>query len=322
MPSSRALLRPLVLLAALALPGCKTTSINDLPWPSQLGWLKNYLAERDEVTYYPTARENFSKGMDAYIKEDWGDAGKYFDYVRTKFPHSRYAVIAELRLADSHFGKEKWLDSIDAYRAFARLHPTHDELPYATFQVAKAYYRQIPEEWFFLPPVSERDQAAARDALRALDDYLIRFPDHDRAAEAKVLRKEVRGRLASHEWYVAGYYKGGHDKGAAFRYERIADMYPDVDDAPDGLMRAAAIWERAGDTARALVDYERVARDYPKSRDAPRAARKAKELAARRAVPAPDAGAADAAPEPAAVDTGEAEDHGHSGEAEDSGDAQ
>jgi outer membrane protein assembly factor BamD len=262
----------------LALAGCKSFSLEDAPWPGQLGWLKNFLAEKQEVTYYPTAQENFGKGMELYVKEEWEDAGKYFEYVKTKFPHSRYAAVAELRLADSNFGREKWLDSIDAYRAFVRLHPTHDAVPYATFQIAKAYIRQIPEEWFFLPSVSERDQSAAQDAVRAFDDYLIRFPDHERAVEARDLRKQARSRLASHEWYVAGYYERQHRRGAAFRYERIADLYPDVDYAAEGLNNAAQIWEQLKDWRRARVDYERIQRDHPKSRYAARAASQARIL--------------------------------------------
>lgn len=292
-------LRPARVLAlvvgALVLPGCRSLSLQDLPWPSQLAFIKNFLAEREEVSYYPTARENFRRGMELYIKEDWQDATKYFDYVRTKFPHSRYAVVAELRLADAHFGREKWLDAIDAYRAFIRLHPVHDGVPYATFQIAKSYYRQIPEDWFFLPPVSERDQSAAQDTVRAFDDFLIRFPDHERAEEARKLRKEARARLADHEWYAAGYYAGSHAKGAAYRYERIADLYPDVDDAPEGLLRAARIWEQEGDLARARLDFERVARDYPKFSGAKAARRSADRLAlrleqAQRALEAADGG--------------------------------
>jgi|GEM_PF-514238 len=279
--------RRVVLITSLLLvllPGCKSLNVNDLPGFNSLplpAWLKNFVTEREEVTYYPTAKENFSKGMDLYIKEEWQDAGKYFDYVKTKFPHSRYAVIAELRLADANFGKEKWLDAIDSYRSFIRLHPTHDEVPYATFQIAKAYYRQIPEEWFFLPPVAERDQSAAMDAVRAFDDFMIRFPDHERAAEAKNLRKDARGRLANHEWYVAGYYARRHPKGAAFRFERIADLYPDVDYAPEGLIKAARIWEELKEYRRAKVDYDRVARDYPKSSLAKNAAASAKRMDAR-----------------------------------------
>jgi outer membrane protein assembly factor BamD len=280
--SPRAMMSParaVVLLLLLASTGCKSMSLADLPWPSQLGWLKNFLSDREEVSYYPTARENFKRGMDLYQREEWQDAAKYFDYVRTKFPHSRYVAIAELRLADSNFGREKWLDSIDSYRAFIRLHPSHDAVPYATFQIAKSYYRQIPEDWFFLPPTAERDQSAAMDAVRALDDYLIRFPDHDRAEEARSLRKQARSRLAENEWYVAEYYADKYPKGAAYRYERIADLYPDVDNAPVGLLRAARIWEKANDLRRARVNYERLARDYPKFGEAKNAARAAKRLA-------------------------------------------
>jgi outer membrane protein assembly factor BamD len=265
-------------LTLLLLPGCKSLSLSELPWPSQLGWLKNFLSDREEVSFLPTARENFKRGMELYTREEWQDCAKYFDYVRTKFPHSRYAPIAELRLADAHFGREKWLDSIDSYRAFVRLHPAHDEVPYATFQIAKAYHRQIPEDWFFLPSASERDQSAAMDAVRAFDDFLIRFPDHERATEARTLRKASRSRLADNEWYVAQYYEKKFPKGAAFRYERIADLYPDVDFAPTGLMRAARIWEQEQDIKRAKLAYERVARDYPKVGDAKAAAKAVKRL--------------------------------------------
>ncbi len=55
------------------------------------------------VTYSLTAKQNYEKGMAELKDENYAEAKKYFQFVKQKFPFSKYAVLAELAIADSQF---------------------------------------------------------------------------------------------------------------------------------------------------------------------------------------------------------------------------
>ncbi|NJL34530.1 MAG: outer membrane protein assembly factor BamD, partial [Chloroflexaceae bacterium] len=58
---------------------------------------------------------------------DWEEAIAYADFVRIRFPFSRYAVEAELLLARAEFELKNYVTAQDAFRQFLRLHPTHKQ---------------------------------------------------------------------------------------------------------------------------------------------------------------------------------------------------
>src|SRR5947208_16605415 len=53
------------------------------------------------VTYQITAKSNYEKGLKELKDENFPEAIKYFNFVKQKFPFSKFAVLAELRLADT-----------------------------------------------------------------------------------------------------------------------------------------------------------------------------------------------------------------------------
>src|SRR5262249_58221265 len=83
---------------------------------------------------------------------------KYYEYVKTKFPVLEAWRQAELRLADVSFERELWTEAADRYNGFVKLHPTHAKVDYAAYRAALAHYRDIPSDWFMLPPSSGKDQ--------------------------------------------------------------------------------------------------------------------------------------------------------------------
>ena len=76
-------------------------------------------------------------------------------FIKSRFPYSKYAVLAELRLADAEFGAEQYLEAIDSYRLFIKFHPTHEMVAngYASFQIGEAYYKQLPRRLLVVPAV-------------------------------------------------------------------------------------------------------------------------------------------------------------------------
>ena len=226
-----------------------------------------------EVDYADTAKQNFDSGEKAMGDGRWAEAIKFFEHTKNKYPYSKYAVLAELRIADAHFEREKWIEAADAYRIFVRFHPRHEKVPYATFRVALAYSKEIDQDVWFFPTAIEKDQTAARDAIKAFDEYLSRFPTDENVAEAKKLRVEARARLAETDLYAAGFYVDREKwQGALWRYERVANEFKDTPKAPYALLRAARIAdEKLEDKERAKQLYERLVKEHPAAPEAAQA---------------------------------------------------
>ena len=102
------------------------------------------------LSYSSTARRNYDAGMRELDSENCLEAVRYFEHTKRRFPYSRYAALAELRMADCDYVQQKYVEAIAGYRQFIRFHPTHEDVPYATFRIALSNYRQVPTEWFIV----------------------------------------------------------------------------------------------------------------------------------------------------------------------------
>ena len=162
--------------------------------------------EGGEVTFAADAEQNMAKGDEAMNAKNYAEAASYFEFVKTKYPYLELAKTAELRLADADFERERFAEARDRYQNFGRLHPTHPRVDYAAFRAALTHYKEIPSDFFLLPPASEKDQVEVRNAASAMTDFLHNFPNSEHLAEAKKVLDEVRLRLAEHEMYVADFY--------------------------------------------------------------------------------------------------------------------
>ena len=179
--------------------------------------------------YSGQARYSYEKGLDNYESSEYTEALKTFNFVRTKYPYSKFAALSSLRIADTYFAQEQMPDAIEAYRRFIQLHPTHPDVTYAHYRVGLAYYEQLPGDWFFLPPAYEKDLASTEEALDALDRFLELYPNSQFAEEITEKASTVRLRLADHEFYVATFYiKRGQPRAAARRLEGLILSYPGV----------------------------------------------------------------------------------------------
>lgn len=219
------------------------------------------------VTYARSAAENWRRGEAEFADEEYLAAQKYYTFIRSKFPYSAFAVRAELRIADCLFERGRYLEAIDAYSNFQRLHPTHKQVGYAAFKVGLSYYEQIPGEWFLLPPAHEKDQASVRDAARALSNYVDRFKNDANHARGVELLNETRSRLVAHERAVADFYKN-IDKPKAYvgRLEVIRQRYGDVALTDELLFEIAEAYVSLGDLDRAKDAVDELAAKFPGSK--------------------------------------------------------
>lgn len=226
------------------------------------------------LNYSLTAKQNYDKGLAELKDENYAEAQKYFTFVKQKFPFSKYAALAELALADTLFERESHQEAIDAYKTFARLHPTHEKVEegYIGFKVAECYVKEMPQDWFLIPPAAEKDQSSVRDAYRELTDFLEKYGDSKFVEQAKRLRREVTQRLMEHEVYVARFYLAQErPRSAALRLETALRKFPESGREAELLLVLGQTELQMGNPVRARRAFERVAAEFGSDTQARRA---------------------------------------------------
>ncbi len=235
-------------------------------------------AESDDegrpVTYSLTAKQNYEKGVAELKDENYVEAKKYFLFVKQKFPFSKYAVMAELAIADTQFAQGNFTEANESYKSFARLHPTHEKVEdgYVAYKICEGYFKDMPEDLWIMPPSYEKDQSAVNDAQRELNEFHKRFPNSPYQKKIDPMRKEVLKRLVDHEVYVARFYlKGDHPRAAALRLEGAIKRYPGSGREPELLTSLGETYLHMNDPLRAKETFARVVTEYHDAREARRA---------------------------------------------------
>jgi len=172
--------------------------------------------------YMEEGRKSFEAGY-------YDDAAKSFRSLKERYPYSKYALEAELKLSEALYKRAKYEEAFEAYGDFERLHPKNQNIPYVIYQKGMCQLNQVTSP--------DRDQSHTFLAKDEFERLIRRFPKNK---HANMARKKVRAcyiNLAEHELYVGHYYfKRKKYRGAMGRYQYILDNYPDLGQYQEALM--------------------------------------------------------------------------------------
>jgi len=192
MIETRRMRRLLLVLATALLPAASAGCLEPPP-KSALG-------------YTADAKRAYDEAMEEFNSHNWLQAQQLFREVKKKYSYSRYARLAELRIADADFEQEKYADAVRAYKQFVHDHRSDvQEVTYARARIAEAQYKEISES-FLLPASEERDQATTLEAYKEMRAFLHDFPEARESAKICALIEDVTVKLVKHELYVARFY--------------------------------------------------------------------------------------------------------------------
>jgi outer membrane protein assembly factor BamD len=167
--------------------------------------------------YTEDAKRAYDSAMAEFTAHNWIDAQTKMREVKRKYSYSKYARMAELRIADADMAQEKFTDAIREFKEFIRAHRSDEEnIAYARSKIAECRYAEIPES-FLMPASEERDQAAVVDAYKELREFVSDYPTGKDTAHIRDLLAAVTARLVRHELYVARFYlkKANYDASVA-----------------------------------------------------------------------------------------------------------
>jgi len=217
------------------------------------------------LDYTDSARRDYEAALAAFEDKNWELANELLNEVKRKYAYSRYARLAELRLADASFQQEKYAEAISGYKEFVHDHPNDPEVSYARYRIAKGEYDSVSQS-VMLPPLEERDLASVNDALTTLRSYLADYPRSEHADELKYMLDVVLGLLARHELYVARYYLNtGRFDAAVMRCEYAIKTFKSSGLEPEGLVLLGEIYMKQKRRKEARETFERLLAQFPES---------------------------------------------------------
>jgi outer membrane protein assembly factor BamD len=234
-------------VSAMALAGCDIRSATSAP---------------ATLTYTENAHAAYREAMESFEAKDWEDARALFSEVKQRFAPTRYARLAELRIADTDFEQGKYNEAMAEYRAYVKAHRGDANVEYARYRVGKALYLDISDT-LLLPPQEERDQADALDAHRELRSFRNDYPLSRYRIDVNYMLEVVTQRLVRHELYVARYYlREDNFEAAVARVDHALDKYPGSGLDAEAMVLKGETLMKMGKPKEARLVFESVLRDH------------------------------------------------------------
>ncbi len=161
-----------------------------------------------------------AEGLDAYQRKRYEKAGEAFQNLKDRFPYNPYAIVAELKLADSHFLNREYLLAATAYKEFEKLHPANEIIPYVIYQLGQCYFKQMP--------TIDRDQSYTLQAVKEFERLIKNYPKSEYVPQAEASLLKARRNMAAHEFFIGEFYfKKSKYKAALVRFEGIVKDFPE-----------------------------------------------------------------------------------------------
>ncbi|MCE0497691.1 MAG: tetratricopeptide repeat protein [Methylacidiphilales bacterium] len=127
-------------------------------------------------------------------------------------PFGTYAPQCQFKIGLADEQERKYTDAVDAYQLVIDNYPTNSVAADAQYQIGYA--------WMHASIAGDYDLGAARKAVEAFQDFLVRYPDSDKAVQAQENIQKLGLRQTQGAFAIAKFYEASHppQPRAAFIY--------------------------------------------------------------------------------------------------------
>jgi len=183
--------------------------------------------------------EAYNEGLKELEAGDVLYAAKKFNEVEIMFPQSKWAAKSTLMAAYAYYSQDYYYDTIEELKIFLRKYPKHEDIDYANYMMALAYYEQIVDE--------KKDLNSILLSKEKFKFVINEFPETDYALDAKFKLDLINDTLASKEMYLGRYY---FDKRkwipAINRFRKVVDEYSRTIYIEEALHRLVEVYYTLG----------------------------------------------------------------------------
>jgi outer membrane protein assembly factor BamD len=169
-----------------------------------------------------TAEIAFNTAVEFENDERYEEALSKFNEVKNKHPYSKFAIEAELHIADIQYKREAYIEAQTAYQLFKDFHPKNIKADYVTYRLAMSLFMQ-------LPPTADRDLTPSAKAIQYFTEVINAYPTSQYVKDSEEKKLACLKMLAEKEAYIGNYYYiRGKFEPAQRRYEQLLSKYPNL----------------------------------------------------------------------------------------------
>lgn len=165
--------------------------------------------------------EAFAECHEYTESKDFLKASECFELLKSRYPGTPEAIEAEIEIADNYFSQKDYLVAVEAYKAFARLHPVYHRINYVYYRIGQCYLKATPKS-------IDRDQQYLDDAIH----YLTLTMNDSESTHREIAREQwthARKRIAERSFYIGRFYfRTGEYLSAIPRFEEVVTKYTDL----------------------------------------------------------------------------------------------
>jgi outer membrane protein assembly factor BamD len=161
-------------------------------------------------------------------------AAEVFSQVVKNGPYSLVGPSAQFRIGLVYEKQKDYISAVHAYEKLLERYPNHALAEAAQFQIGWAYKQEAGR--------SEYDQNSANQAIAALNDYLLRYPNGEKVPLARDYLTALKQEQSKGLFRVAQFYeKQKNVKAALIYYNEVIEQNPRSDWANSAQRKIALL---------------------------------------------------------------------------------
>ena len=216
------------------------------------------ITEAEEISVKPV-EALYNEAADALDNEEFSRATQLFEEVERQYPYSKWATKAQLMAAYAAYQSDSYDEAIFSIDRFIELHPGNEDIDYAYYLRALAFYEQISDV--------ARDQEMTEQSLQAFDSLITRFPNSQYARDSKLKRDLTLDHLAGKEMEIGRYYLNRNQINASInRFRSVIKDYQTTTHVPEALHRLVEAYLTLGLRSEATRVAAVLGHNYPGSK--------------------------------------------------------
>jgi outer membrane protein assembly factor BamD len=202
--------------------------------------------------------ELYNDALNALQERNWKQAKQGFEEVERQHPTSQWAKRAQIMNAYAAYENQDYEEAVAILQRFVRLYPGDERIAYASYLIALSYYEQISDVG--------RDQAMTDQALQALNELILRYPESEYAKDARLKRDLTIDHLAGKEMEIGRYYMTRNEYLAAIkRFYNVIEGYQGTTHTAEALHRLVESYLSLGIIPEAKKYAAVLGHNYPAS---------------------------------------------------------